>query len=355
MAGDRLSSGSSPPGHVRNRSRRDIVRSIRHLLVAFFIGNASLPAWSEGSYGLAIHGGAGTISRASLSPGQEAAYLEQLTLAVNAGNAVLAGGGKAIDAVVAAILVMEDSTLFNAGRGAVYTHGGGHELDASLMQGEDLAAGAVAGVSDVRNPILLAREILQYSPHVMLSGEGASQYAAERGLARVKPDWFGTERRYRSWQKANGIEPAQAGIVEEDYKFGTVGAVALDRQGNLAAGTSTGGMTNKRYGRIGDSPVIGAGTYANNESCAVSATGHGEYFIRYTVAHDICARMQYGALTLEQAAQQVVNIELVDAGGDGGIIAIDRDGQISLVFNSEGMYRAYSHNGAAPTAAIYRD
>ena len=317
----------------------------------------------EATIGIAIHGGAGTISKQSISDSQEKAYRLALKNAIDAGNDILKNGGSSLDAITAAIVMLEDNPLFNAGAGAVYTYDKEHELDASIMNGADLSAGAVAGVSDIKNPIVLAREVMQNSQHVMLSGSGASEFAKRQGLATVPPSYFATPKRLQDWQKANrwrkkpsakaytGILTADANNT--DYKFGTVGAVALDRHGNLAAGTSTGGMTNKRFGRIGDSPVIGAGTYANNESCAVSATGHGEYFIRYTVAHDICARKQYLGMTLDQAADEVINKLLVAAGGGGGVIAIDAAGNISLQFNTKGMYRAYSKNGAEPVVLIY--
>ncbi|WP_138379020.1 isoaspartyl peptidase/L-asparaginase family protein [Luteithermobacter gelatinilyticus] len=333
---------------------------------------------TTGEYRLVIHGGAGTIMKENMTPELEAAYRAKLKQALRAGQAVLARGGAALDAVTAAITVMEDSPLFNAGKGAVFTHEGRNEMDASLMEGRDLNAGAVAGVRRVKNPILLARKVMEHSPHVMLAGEGAEEFAELHGMELVDPGYFRTEHRWRQLQKAlqkdrieldhsdeetgdqsrnqNGVAPLE-GVEpgDPDYKFGTVGAVALDRHGNLAAGTSTGGMTNKRWNRIGDSPVIGAGTYADNMSCAVSATGHGEFFIRATVARSICALMEYKGLSLEQAAEEIIHNKLVKMGGDGGIIAVDRAGNISMTFNTSGMYRGYVSGDGAPVVGIYKD
>ncbi len=310
------------------------------------------PARADAPFALVIHGGAGTITRAKLTPEREAQTRVALTQAVNAGYAVLERGGSSMDAVVAALELLEDSPLFNAGIGAVYTHEGRHELDASIMDGATRQAGAVASVTDVRHPIRLARGVLEQSPHVMLSGAGAEAFARTLGITPVDNALFDTDFRRGQLEraKAAGTEAPLA-----DSKFGTVGAVALDRNGNLAAGTSTGGMTNKRYGRVGDSPVIGAGTFADNESCAVSSTGHGEFFIRYVVAYDICALMRYQGLSLDAAADQVINKTLVNAGGSGGVIAMDPDGNIAMPFNTEGMYRAYRRRGEAPVVGIYRD
>lgn len=308
-------------------------------------------------FGLVIHGGAGTITRAQLSPEREAETRAKLTEAVNAGYAVLEKGGASLDAVVAAIEILEDSPLFNAGIGAVYTSDGRHELDASIMDGATRGAGAVAAVSDVRNPIRLARGVLEKSEHVMLSGAGAEAFARTLGMEPVDNTLFDTEFRRGQLERAQSAEDRGAALapMEIESKFGTVGAVALDRHGNLAAGTSTGGTTNKRYGRIGDSPVIGAGTFADNDSCAVSSTGHGEYFIRYVVAYDICALTRYSDLSLEDAANRVVNDKLVKAGGAGGVIAMDRAGNVSMPFNTEGMYRAYRRRGEDPVVGIYKD
>jgi len=288
---------------------------------------------------IALHGGAGTIERGAMSKELEDTYRAFLDDAITRGYEQLREGRSGLDVVESVIQLMEDSPLFNAGRGAVYTWDGTHELDASIMHGEHLNAGAVAGVSTVKSPIALARAVMEDSPHVMLAGAGAQAFALERGFDSVSPGYFATERRREALEAYKANE--QAGLKPEaDHKFGTVGVVVLDQAGNLVAGTSTGGMTGKRWGRIGDSPVIGAGTYVVNRSCAVSATGHGEYFIRHTVARDICARMQFGGATLEEAASTVVMEELVAAAGEGGIVAVDPAGSVALIFNTPGMYRA---------------
>ena len=288
---------------------------------------------------IALHGGAGTIERSAMNEELEATYRAFLNDAITRGYEQLREGRSALDVVVNVIQLMEDSPLFNAGRGAVYSWDGTHELDASIMHGETLDAGAVAGVSTVRSPIALARAVMEDSPHVMLAGAGAEAFALEQGFDPVAPEYFATERRREALEAYRANEQAEL-KPEADHKFGTVGVVVLDQAGTLVAGTSTGGMTGKRWGRIGDSPVIGAGTYANNRSCAVSATGHGEYFIRHTVARDICARMQFGGATLEEAANTVVMEELVTAGGEGGVVAVDPAGRVALMFNTSGMYRA---------------
>lgn len=330
-------------------------------------GQATPAATAQPRWGIVIHGGAGTLSRASMTPQREAEYRAKLTEALQTGHAVLARGGTSLDAVTAAIHVMEDSPLFNAGRGAVFTHDGKNELDASIMDGRTLAAGAVAGLRHIRNPIDLARMVMEKSPHVMMVGEGAEAFAREQGMPMTPESYFRVESRWEALQRALEEEKKTGttayfrfdGASEvpgsEDRKFGTVGAVALDRDGNLAAGTSTGGMTNKRWGRVGDAPIIGAGTYANNASCAVSATGHGEYFIRYTVAHDICARVQYRGAPLQQAADAVVNDVLVKAGGEGGVIAMDAQGNVAMPFNSSGMYRGYVGADGKPSVAIFKE
>ncbi len=300
------------------------------------------PVWAVAAgqpVAIALHGCAGTIERDRMSAEVEAEYRSFLDKAISDGYQQLQAGEEGLDVVVAIIQRMEDSPLFNAGKGAVYTWEGQHELDASIMHGALMDAGAVAGVTTVQSPIALARAVMEQSPHVMLASRGAEQFAAELGIPEVSADYFSTERRKRALEsykarKQAGVEP------EVDYKFGTVGVVVLDSKGNLAAGTSTGGMTGKRWGRIGDAPVIGAGTYADNRSCAVSATGHGEYFIRHTVARDICARMQFAGQSLQDAAESVIMDELMAAGGDGGIVAVDADGHVSMVFNTPGMYRA---------------
>ncbi len=303
------------------------------------LGISMMSAADETPVAIALHGGAGTIERGVMSEELEATYRTFLDDAITRGYEQLLEGRPGLDVVVNVIQLMEDSPLFNAGRGAVYTWQGTHELDASIMHGENLDAGAVAGVSTVKSPIALARAVMEDSPHVMLASRGAEVFASEQGFDLVSPEYFATERRREALEAYKANE--QAGLKPEaDHKFGTVGVVVLDQAGNLVAGTSTGGMTGKRWGRIGDSPVIGAGTYADNRSCAVSATGHGEYFIRHTVARDICARMQFGGMTLEEASSAVIMEELVGANGEGGIVAVDTAGEVALVFNTPGMYRA---------------
>ena len=303
-------------------------------------------------HAIAIHGGAGTLPRAEMTPAQEAAYRAGLAAALDAGYAVLEGGGTSLDAVTIAVRMLEDDPLFNAGRGAVLTHEGTVELDASIMDGRTLAAGAIAGVAHIRNPIELARAVMEHSPHVMLIGTGAEEFAHTRNIAFVANDYFKTETRKAQLRRVlvGDTRPAN-----ELSALGTVGAVARDQAGNLAAATSTGGMTGKRYGRVGDSPIIGAGTYADNGSCAISATGHGEYFIRTAVAHDICARVAYGGATLQEAADAVVMQRLAKLGGEGGIIAVDASGQVVMSFNSEGMFRGARSSGGKREIAIYRD
>jgi len=305
-------------------------------------------------YALVIHGGAGTITPDKLTPELEASIKADLTRALEAGEAVLKSGGKAMDAVTAAIQILEDSPNFNAGKGAVFTHEGKNEMDAAVMDGETLAAGAVAGVTTIRNPITLARAVMEKSPHVMMAGSGAETFAAENGITQVDPSYFRTEHRWQQLQKALA-EGKTALDHDIEYKFGTVGAVARDKAGHIAAGTSTGGMTNKLWGRIGDSPVIGAGTYADDKSCAVSATGHGEYFIRKTVARSICALMEYGGMDLQSAANRIIMDELKPMGGEGGIIAVDAKGNMAQVFNSAGMYRGKVGANTPLTIGIYAD
>lgn len=305
---------------------------------------------------LVIHGGAGTILKEHMTPEKEAAYRAALDSALEAGRQVLERGGAAEDAVERAVRLMEDSPLFNAGRGAVFTHEGYNELDASMMSGADLSAGAVSGVMRVKNPISLARAVKDSSEHVMLSGRGAEAFAAKMGLELVEPFYFHTDERMRSLEKAKRLEEGSSFLSEDDAmideKFGTVGAVALDKSGNLAAATSTGGMTNKRWGRVGDSPIIGAGTYADNAACAVSCTGHGEYFIRLAVAARVANRMRFAGEELDRAARAVIMDELAGMGGSGGLIAIDTAGKISMPFNTAGMYRGYV-KGTEKYIAIY--
>lgn len=295
-------------------------------------------------WAIVIHGGAGGMTRENLTPELEKQYRESLLVAMNTGKKILAEGGSSLDAVEQTIRTMEDNPLFNAGKGAVFTHEGRNELDAAIMDGSNLAAGAVAGVTDIKNPITAARKVMTNSPHVMLAGQGASQFAKEQGLEIVPPSYFYTEKQFNALQE-----------MLKKEKNGTVGCCALDKNGNLAAGTSTGGMTGKRYNRIGDSPIIGAGTYANNSTCAVSATGHGEYFIRWTVAHDISALMEYKGLTLREASELVINDKLVKAGGSGGVICLDKSGNVSMSFNSSGMFRGFATADGKEGIFIYKD
>ena len=308
---------------------------------------------------LVIHGGAGVIERDALSAESEAAIRADLARALDAGHAVLARGGSALDAVSAAVIVLEDSPLFNAGKGAVFNADGRHELDASIMEGHTRRAGAVAGVTTIRNPVLLAQAVMEHSPHVMLAGSGAEKFAdTQKQIDRVPNTWFDTDVRRKQLELARQRERAQAS--EDDVPtlagayFGTVGAVALDAQGNIAAATSTGGMTNKKFGRVGDSPVIGAGTWADDR-CGVSGTGWGEHYIRNAVAHDICARVAYRGDTLAAAADEVILGRVVATGGDGGAIALDRDGNIATPFNTSGMYRAWVRPDGSRGTAIFRD
>lgn len=306
---------------------------------------------------IAIHAGAGTISKRDITDEKELELRETLENAVRAGYRILKTGGSSLDAVVAAVTMLEDSPHFNAGKGAVFNAAGKNEMDASIMEGAGLEAGAVAAVHNIRNPILLARKVMTDSAHVMLMGEGAEQFARDNGISFEDDDYFFTEYRWKQLLQAREVEGGETAFLSEtpDRWFSTVGAVALDASGNLAAATSTGGMTNKRWGRVGDSPIIGAGTYADNSSCAVSATGHGEYFIRATVARDICARVQLTNADLAQAADYVVNDQLVKMGGTGGIIAVDPSGNIALTFNTPGMYRASIDTDGEVTVAIYGD
>jgi beta-aspartyl-peptidase (threonine type) len=293
-------------------------------------------------WAIVIHGGAGTMT--NLSEQEQKVYREALSEALEVGKSILKQGGTALDAVELTVKNMEDNPLFNAGKGAVFTHEGRNELDASIMDGSNLAAGAVAAVTDIKNPISAARAVMTRSAHVLLSGSGASEFAKEQGLEIVDPEYFYTSHRWEDLQN----------MLKEDV-HGTVGCCALDMNGNLASGTSTGGMSNKRYNRIGDTPIIGAGTYANNSTCAVSSTGHGEYFIRYTVAHDISALMEYRNLTLKEAAELVINDKLVKAGGSGGIIGVDPNGNITMTFNSGGMFRAFAQADGEEGVYIYRE
>lgn len=303
----------------------------------------------SGPITLVIHGGAGTILKENMTDEMEAAYREKLEEALNTGYKVLEDGGTSLEAVVSTIQVMEVSPLFNAGIGAVYTHEGRNELDASIMDGNTGNAGAVAGVTTIKSPIRAALEVMQNSPHVMMAGPGAEAFAQEQGLEMVPNSYFGTERRKKALEKVleRELESTNDLLPFQDWKFGTVGAIALDKEGNIAAGTSTGGMTNKRYGRIGDSPIIGAGTFAENSTCGVSCTGHGEYFIRNAVAYDIAARMKYQDLSVQESAKEVVQKKLVNVGGSGGVVCLDRKGNVAMEFNTAGMYRGYIQNNKA--------
>jgi len=304
---------------------------------------------------LVIHGGAGVIERGSMTAEEEKGVRADLNAALDAGNAVLAKGGPALDAVVAAIRVLEESPRFNAGKGAVFNAEGKHELDASIMEGHTQRAGAVAGVTTVRSPILLARAVMERSEHVMMAGAGAEKFADSLpDIERVPNSWFDTDRRRKQLEEAQAKEKAQAGVHVPGSYFGTVGVVALDQQGHIAAGTSTGGMTNKRWGRVGDSPIIGAGTWADAR-CGVSGTGWGEYYIRAAVAHDICMRVAYKGDSLATAAEEVVDKIVPAMGGDGGAIALDKDGNIAMPFNTAGMYRAWMKTDGTRGTAIYKD
>ena len=322
------------------------------------------------NFALVIHGGAGTILEDSMSPESEQQYKNKLNEALKAGYDILSKGGTSMDAVIASIKIMEDSPLFNAGKGSVFSNDGKNEMDASIMDGKTLKAGAVAGVYTIKNPIEGAKIVMEKSPHVMLAGKGADQFAKAQGLKIEDPKYFYDEKRWKQFQQikkqeeikldhdssdtSGYVHPKDAEFMPEK-KFGTVGCVALDQYGNLSAGTSTGGMTNKKFGRVGDSPIIGAGTYANNKTCAVSCTGHGEYFIRNIVAYDVSALMEYKGMTLEQAADEVVMKKLKEQGGEGGLIAMDAKGNIAMPFNTPGMYRAYKKSDGKSEVKIFKD
>jgi len=316
-------------------------------------------------FAIIIHGGAGTILKKNMTDEKEAAYKAKLEEAIKVGHTILKNGGTSQEAVIKTIQVMEESPLFNAGKGAVFTNAGTNELDASFMDGKTLNAGAVAGVKDVKSPIELDVKVMTDSEHVMLSGEGASTFAKEKGLEIVDPSYFYTERRFKSLQRIIDREKTQldhddktAVFYDSDIKnakFGTVGCVALDKNGNIAAGTSTGGMTNKRWGRIGDAPIIGSGTYANNNTCGVSSTGWGEYFIRSQVAYDISAQMEYQQKSLKEATTDVIQNKLTKLGGTGGVVALDKNGNMSFEFNTAGMYRASMNDKGDLVIKIYND
>ena len=315
---------------------------------------------------IAIHGGAGAITRAAMSAEKEQLYLAELERIVSAGQAILAAGGSSLDAVTEAVRLLEECPLFNAGKGAVFTHQGTHELDACIMDGRTLDAGAICGVSHIRNPVLTARKVLENSPHVLFTGAGAEDFARANGQEMVEPAYFFTQERYEQLQRAIAADTgvmldhdgatlnASGDPIDPERKFGTVGAVAIDELGNLAAATSTGGMTNKQAGRVGDSPIIGAGCYASNNTVAISSTGTGEVFMRTVAAYDVAALMEYAGLTLAEATHKVVQEKLLPLGGSGGIIAVDKFGNVELPFNSEGMYRGFARVGEAPVVSIYR-
>ncbi len=314
-------------------------------------------------FAIIIHGGAGTILKKNMTPEKETAYQAKLKEAITVGHTILKNGGTSQEAVMKTIQIMEDSPLFNAGKGAVFTNEETNELDASFMDGKTLNAGAVAGVKDVKSPIELAIKVMTDSEHVMLSGKGASVFAKEQGLEIVDPSYFYTENRFKSLQRVKEREKKKQATAEtafydadiKDSKFGTVGCVALDTNGNIAAGTSTGGMTNKRWGRIGDAPIIGSGTYANNATCGVSSTGWGEYFIRSQVAYDISAQMEYKGKTLKEATKDVIQNKLTKLGGTGGVVALDHKGNMSFEFNTAGMYRASMDDKGNLTVKIYKE
>lgn len=338
-----------------------------------FISSPNAPAQAaQHKWAIVLHGGAGVIERASMGAAGEAAYRAALRTDLQAGADILAKGGSSLDAIEKVIGLMEDDPMFNAGRGAVFTADGKNELDAAIMEGATLKAGAVAGVTRTRHPISLARAVMEESPHVMLIGAGANAFAAKAGLEQVEPSFFFTERRWqeliRQLKKEGRPVPSRpAGAPPEPskptaqmetleaHKFGTVGVAALDKQGNIAAGTSTGGIQAKQWGRVGDSPIIGAGTYASNSSCAVSATGAGEYFIRLTVAREICALVQYKQMKLQAAADEIIQKRLIALKGDGGVIALSPDGQIAWSFNTSGMFRARLAEGGKSQISIYKD
>ncbi|HQV59254.1 MAG TPA: isoaspartyl peptidase/L-asparaginase [Chitinophagaceae bacterium] len=343
------------------------------LIFSIFILNKSFaqvtPQKLSDKYVLVIHGGAGTIVKSQMSPERENAYKAALDKALQTGNAILKSGGTALDAVEATVRSMEDDPLFNAGKGAVFTNEGKNELDAAIMNGKTLEAGSVAGVTIIRNPITAARAVMEESPHVMMTGAGAEKFAKQQGLEIVDPSYFYTEERWRGLQKAkqqdslkmylDHADTTNRGMLKQwenkDYKYGTVGAVAFDRYGNLAAATSTGGMTNKKFGRVGDAPIIGAGTYANNNTVAISGTGWGEYFIRLVMAKSISDMMEFGKMKLNVAADEMVMKKLPALGGDGGLIAVDKQGNIAMPFCTEGMYRGYIKNTGEKVIKIYKE
>jgi beta-aspartyl-peptidase (threonine type) len=307
-------------------------------------------------FSIVIHGGAGTLVKGLMTPELETEYKEALRFALEAGYSILEKGGNAIDAVETAVNLLENTPLFNAGKGSVFTAEGTHEMDAAIMNGKDLQAGAVSLITGIKNPISLARDVMEKSYHVFLAGEGAMQFAKSNGYILEDEDYFYDEVRYQQWQGIKDSEGFQLDhSVKKDGKFGTVGAVACDQYGDIAAATSTGGMTNKKWGRVGDSPMIGAGNYANNKTCAVSCTGSGEFFIRGVVAYDVSCLMEYKGMSLQEAASEVINKRVLSLGGDGGLIAVDAKGNVAMPFNTEGMYRAFKTSKGEENIAIYKD
>lgn len=307
------------------------------------------------TFSIAIHGGAGTLVKGMMTPALEAKYKSALGLALSEGYKVLENDGNAVDATAVAVRFLEDSPLFNAGKGSVFTSAGTHEMDASIMDGKTLEAGAVSLVTGIKNPVSLAKDVMMKSEHVFLAGEGAMQFAKELDYKLEEASYFHDELRYNQWLEIKDTDSFQLDhSTKKDSKFGTVGAVACDKEGNIAAATSTGGMTNKKWGRVGDSPMIGAGNYANNKTCAVSCTGSGEFFIRAVVAYDVSCLMEHKGLSLEAAAQEVVNRRLLEIKGDGGLIAVDAKGNISMPFNTEGMYRASKSSNGKEEISIYK-
>lgn len=308
------------------------------------------------NFSIAIHGGAGTLVKGLMTSELETQYKSALKEARDKGYAILEKGGSALDAVETAVKSLEDTPLFNAGKGAVFTAEGTHEMDASIMEGKTLEAGAVSLVSGIKNPVSLARDVMEKSYHVFLAGEGAMRFAKSQGYDTESPEYFYDEVRYKQWQGIKDSDNFQLDhSVKKDGKFGTVGAVACDREGNIAGATSTGGMTNKKWGRVGDSPMVGAGVYANNKTCAVSCTGSGEFFIRGVVAYDVSCLMEHKSLSLKDAANEVIHKRILDVKGDGGLIAIDSQGNIAMPFNTEGMYRAFKTSNGNEGVFIYKD
>lgn len=307
-------------------------------------------------YAIAIHGGAGTLVKGLMTPEKEMAYKNALTQALNLGFQILEDGGSALDAVEIAVKSLEDCPLFNAGRGAVFTAEGRHEMDASIMDGKNLKAGAVSLITGIKNPVSLARAVMDQTEHVFLAGEGAMQFAKGQGLEVLDAVYFHDDFRYQQWQEIKGSNQFQLDHSDKkESKFGTVGAVACDQKGNVAAGTSTGGMTNKKWGRVGDSPMIGAGNYANNKTCAVSCTGSGEYFIRGVVAYDVSCLVEHKSMSLVEAAREVIHQRVLSLGGDGGLIAVDSGGNVTMPFNTEGMYRGYKLSSGENKVSIYKE